>query len=132
MTDLPLDFVTSRPVGRSLWRGFKCRRPACGDGKLYRAYLKVVDRCEACGTDLTPQRADDAPAYMTIFIVGHIIVSGVMATEFVAPDTPFWVPALVWSAIAAGASLLLLPRVKGALVGLQWANRMHGFGGVAD
>jgi uncharacterized protein (DUF983 family) len=132
MTDLPLDFVTSRPVGRSLWRGFKCRCPACGDGKLYRAYLKVVDRCEACGTDLTPQRADDAPAYMTIFIVGHIIVSGVMATEFVAPDTPFWVPALVWSAIAAGASLLLLPRVKGALVGLQWANRMHGFGGVAD
>jgi uncharacterized protein (DUF983 family) len=132
MTDLPLDFVTSRPVGRSLWRGFKCRCPACGDGKLYRAYLKVVDRCEACGTDLTPQRADDAPAYMTIFIVGHIIVSGVMATEFVAPDTPFWVPALVWSAIAAGASLVLLPRVKGALVGLQWANRMHGFGGVAD
>ncbi|MDE0727033.1 MAG: DUF983 domain-containing protein, partial [Alphaproteobacteria bacterium] len=25
-------------------------------------------------------------------------------------------------------TLLLPPRVKGALIGLQWANRMHGFG----
>jgi uncharacterized protein (DUF983 family) len=25
--------------------------------------------------------------------------------------------------------LWLLPRVKGALVGYQWAMRMHGFGG---
>jgi len=23
---------------------------------------------------------------------------------------------------------VLLPRVKGAIVGLQWAQRMHGFG----
>jgi uncharacterized protein (DUF983 family) len=26
-------------------------------------------------------------------------------------------------------SLALLPRVKGALIGWQWALRMHGFGG---
>ena len=132
MTDFPLDIVTARPVGRSIWRGFRCRCPQCGEGRLYRAYLKVVDKCPACGEDLSHQRADDAPAYMTIFIVGHFIVSGVMATEFIAPDSPFWVPALVWSAAAVLVSLWLLPRVKGALVGLQWANRMHGFGGVAD
>jgi len=29
-------------------------------------------------------------------------------------------------------SLWLLPRAKGALIGLQWANRMHGFGGAED
>jgi uncharacterized protein (DUF983 family) len=121
-----------RSVGRAMWNGFKCRCPACGEGKLYRAYLKVIDACEVCHTDLTPQRADDAPAYMTIFVVGHIIVSGVLATEFVGPDLPFWVPAAIWSAIAALASLWLLPRVKGALVGLQWANRMHGFGAGAN
>lgn len=132
MTDYPLSVVTARPIGRAMWRGFRCRCPNCGEGKLYRAYLKVVDNCAACGEDYTHQRADDAPAYMTIFVVGHFIVSGIMATEFVAPDTPFWVPALVWSAAAVVASLWLLPRVKGALVGLQWANRMHGFGGAAD
>ena len=129
MTDFPLQVVKARPVGRSIWRGFQCRCPNCGEGKLYRAYLKVVDHCPACDEDLSHQRADDAPAYMTIFVVGHFIVSGVLASEFVAPDTPFWVPAAIWSALAVLASLWLLPRMKGALVGLQWANRMHGFGG---
>lgn len=132
MTDLPLEIVESRPLGRSLLRGFACRCPACGQAKLYRAYLKVVDECPSCGAQLHYQRADDAPAYMTIFVVGHFVISGVLASEFIAPDTPFWVPALVWSALAIVSSLWLLPRVKGALIGLQWAHRMHGFGGKVD
>ena len=78
------------------------------------------------------QRADDAPAYFTIAIVGHFVIAGVLATEFIAPNSPFWVPALFWSAWRWAASLWLLPHVKGALVGLQWANRMHGFGDHAD
>jgi len=121
-----------RPVGAAMRLGFRGRCPACGAGRLYRAYLKVVDKCEVCDEELHHQRADDAPAYMTIFVVGHFIVSGLLATEFVGPDLPFWVPALVWSALAAVASLWLLPRLKGGLIGLQWANRMHGFGGRAD
>lgn len=131
MTDTSLEIVKSRPVGRSIGRGLMSRCPACGEGKLYRAYLKVVDHCPACGEDLSHQRADDAPAYMTIFVVGHFIVSGILATEFFAPDAPFWVPAAIWSGLAIVSSLWLLPRMKGALVGLQWANRMHGFGGAA-
>ena len=120
---------TRRPVGRALRRGFAGHCPNCGKGKLFRAYLKVVDRCAVCDEDLSHQRADDAPAYFTIAIVGHFIIAGVLATEFVDPDTPFWIPALAWSALALASSLLLLPRIKGALIGLQWANRMHGFGG---
>jgi uncharacterized protein (DUF983 family) len=120
---------TRRPLGLAMKRGFLCRCPACGQGKLFRAYLKVVDNCENCGEALHHQRADDAPAYFTILIVGHFIIAGVLATEFVGPDLPFWVPALVWSALALIWTLWMLPRIKGALVGLQWANRMHGFGG---
>jgi len=121
-----------RPVGAAMRLGFRGRCPACGAGRLYRAYLKVVDKCEVCEEELHHQRADDAPAYMTIFVVGHFVVSGLLATEFVGPDLPFWVPALIWSALAVVASLWLLPRIKGGLIGLQWANRMHGFGGRAD
>ena len=118
-----------RPLGLAMRRGFAGRCPNCGKGPLYRAYLKVVDRCESCGEDLSHQRADDAPAYFTIVIVGHFVVAGVLASEVVLPNSPFWVPALFWSAMALAASLALLPRIKGTLVGLQWANRMHGFGG---
>ena len=132
MTDFPLTLEARRPVGRAMRRGALCRCPACGEGRLYRAYLKVVDNCARCGEDLRHQRADDAPAYFTIFIVGHFIIAGVLATEFVAPNSPFWVPALFWSALALAWSLWMLPRIKGALIGLQWANRMHGFGGHTD
>jgi uncharacterized protein (DUF983 family) len=121
-----------RPLGLSIRRGFSCRCPACGQGRLFRAYLKVVDNCPICGAELHHHRADDAPAYFTILIVGHFIIAGVLATEFVGPELPFWVPALAWSALALIWTLWLLPRIKGALVGLQWANRMHGFGGRAD
>jgi uncharacterized protein (DUF983 family) len=131
MSELPLTVTVEkrRRLGLAMRRGFVCRCPNCGEGSLYRAYLKVVDRCQACGEDLTHQRADDAPAYFTIVIVGHFTIAGVLATEVVAPNSPVWVPSLFWSALALIASLWLLPRIKGALIGIQWANRMHGFGG---
>ena len=132
IADSPVNVAFRRPVGLAVRRGFAGRCPACGEGKLFRAYLKVADHCPHCGEALHHQRADDAPAYFTILIVGHFVIAGVLATEFVAPDTPFWVPALFWGALTLVCSLLLLPRIKGALVGLQWANRMHGFGGHSD
>lgn len=112
----------------ALARGGLCRCPACGRGRIFRAFLKVAERCEVCGEDLSHQRADDAPAYFTMVIVGHVIVGGILALErALAPD--LWLQLAIWLPLTAIMSLLLLPRVKGALVGLQWALRMHGFGG---
>jgi len=45
--------------------------PRCGEGKLFRAFLKVDNNCSVCGLDFTPHRADDLPAYLVIVIVGH-------------------------------------------------------------
>ena len=131
MNEPPLSVTVEkqRPLGLAMRRGFVGRCPNCGKGRLFHAYLKVIERCEVCGEDLSHQRADDAPAYFTIVIVGHFVVAGVLASETVAPYTPFWVPVLFWGALALASSLWLLPRIKGTLVALQWANRMHGFGG---
>jgi uncharacterized protein (DUF983 family) len=96
---------------------------------MFRAYLKVVDRCSICHEDLSHQRADDAPPYVTMLIVGHVVVAGVLAAEELWPNSPLWLSFIVWIWVTFVLSLLLLPRVKGALVGYQWALRMHGFGG---
>ncbi|MGD0187533.1 MAG: DUF983 domain-containing protein [Roseiarcus sp.] len=117
-----------RDLGLALRRGFFGRCPNCGDGQIFRAYLKVVDACAACGEDLSPQRADDAPAYVTMLIVGHFVVAGIVATEELWPDSPVLLGSIVWALLAAALSAIVLPRVKGALVGAQWAMRMHGFG----
>jgi uncharacterized protein (DUF983 family) len=72
-------------------------------------------------------RADDAPPYFTIFIVAHIVVALLMTVEL-SYSPPIWLHLLIWLPMTVILSLLLLPAVKGAIVGLQWALRMHGFG----
>jgi len=120
-----------RDVWRAMLRGFGMRCPRCGEGRLFRSFLKVADQCPACGEELHHQRADDAPAYFTIVIVGHVVVGGALSLERAyAPAT--WVHLAIWLPLTLIGSLWLLPRVKGTLVGLQWALRMHGFGGEAD
>lgn len=117
----------ARPVWRSMKRGWAQLCPACGKGPLYRAYLKVNDTCPHCTEELHHQRADDAPPYFTMFITGHVVVGGILAMEQ-AYAPPTWVQLAVWLPILVVLSLWLLPRVKGALISYQWANRMHGFG----
>ena len=110
-------------------RGLSGRCPRCGTGKIFRAYLKVCDNCPVCGEALHHQRADDAPPYLTMMIVGHFIVAGIVAADEFWPDVSFPLAAAFWSALTIGASLALLPRIKGALVGYHWAHKMHGFSG---
>lgn len=128
------DEVLEPPRGKvqAMWRGFLGRCPACGKGPMFRAYLKVNDRCPACGEELHHQRADDAPPYVTMFIVAHIVVTLLLAAEVMTAELPFWAEAALWCTVTIALCLLLLPRVKGALVALQWGLRMHGFGGQPD
>jgi len=115
---------------RDLWtamkRGFMCRCPRCGQGKLFRAFLKVDNNCSACGLDYTPHRADDLPAYLVIIIVGHIVVPVVLWVE-TNYSPALWLQMSIYLPFTFIASLLLLQPVKGAVVGFQWALRMHGF-----
>jgi uncharacterized protein (DUF983 family) len=120
------DGSRSRSAAAAMRHGFAGRCPACGHGGLFGAYLKVEERCRVCGEELHHHRADDAPAYFTMFIVGHVVVGGLLSFEQnFAPPT--WVQLAIWLPAAFVMSLALLPRVKGLLVGLQWALRMHGF-----
>ncbi|QIB32317.1 DUF983 domain-containing protein [Ancylobacter pratisalsi] len=115
-----------RPVGTAFARGFRMRCPACGQGKMFGAYLKVNERCPSCGEELWHHRADDAPPYMVITIVGHIVVPLLLAVEM-AFRPAIWIHLSLWLPMTLILSLLLLPPVKGALIAYQWAVRMHGF-----
>lgn len=116
-----------RPLQPALRRGWRRRCPNCGSGPMLRGYLKVRDHCPVCNEALHHQRADDGPAYLTILIVGHVMAPVILwlFTEY-RPNP--WVLATGISIGCVVLSLYLLPRLKGALVALQWAKRMHGFG----
>jgi uncharacterized protein (DUF983 family) len=121
---------SAQPEKRDLWtafkRGFRGRCPRCGVGKLFRAFLKVDDHCTACGLDFSPHRADDLPAYLVIIIVGHVVVPVALMIE-TNYSPPVMLQLAIYLPVTLVASLLLLQPVKGAVVGVQWALRMHGF-----
>lgn len=107
-------------VWPGLRRGWGGRCPACGHSKLFSAYLKIVAECPACGLHLSQYRADDGPAYFTILIVGHFLIGPLLFIEAVRTWPVEIISAIVVPVIIV-AALLLLPRIKGAFVGLQWA-----------
>jgi uncharacterized protein (DUF983 family) len=93
---------------------------------LFRAFLKTADSCSVCGQDFTPHRADDLPAYLVIVIVGHIVVPLALMIE-TNYSPPVALQLAIYLPLTFVASLVLLQPVKGAVVGMQWALRMHGF-----
>ena len=124
--DTGIRAAEKRNVWTAMKRGFRGRCPRCGEGKLFRAFLKVDSNCSACGLDFTPHRADDLPAYLVIVIVGHIMVPTVLWIETnYSPAVPLQLA--IYLPLTLIASLLLLQPVKGTVVGVQWALRMHGF-----
>lgn len=118
--------IGERPVQQSLLRGTMLKCPACGVGPLFTSYLKVADKCSHCGEALHHHRADDAPAYFTIVIIGHVIVSLVLTVEM-AYSPPLWLHAAIWLPLTIVLALACLAPIKGFLVSLQWALLMHGF-----
>lgn len=118
--------TAKRNVWTALKRGLRGRCPRCGQGKLFCAFLKVANHCEVCGLDYTPHRADDLPAYLVIVIVGHLLVPTILWIETdYSPPVPLQLA--IYLPLTLVLSLALLQPVKGAVVGMQWALRMHGF-----
>lgn len=118
--------TAARSMPQAIMRGLMCRCPNCGKGKLFRAYLKVNDNCPECGQELFHHRADDFPPYIVIFIIGHLLV-GVMLHLEMTHSAPPWVYLATMLPLAVILPLIMLPSIKGGVVGLQWAAGMHGF-----
>lgn len=120
-----------RPVGASMWRGFCSSCPSCGAPGLFRAYLKPVDNCGHCGEDMSHQRADDAPPYFTMVIVGHLIAPFMVAMAM-STELSNVTQLMIWLPLVLIMTLALLQPIKGATIALQWALFMHGFDGSTD
>ncbi len=106
------------PFGLALGRGFIGRCPACGLSPIFRGYLRVRESCTICGAPLGRARADDAPPYFTILLVGHIVIP-CMLTLQKTEQPPNWVQAAIFVPLTIILALSLLRPIKGATVGLM-------------
>lgn len=110
----------ARPLWVGVRRGLAHRCPECGKGRLYSSYLKVEPACEVCRHPLGEYRADDGPAYLTILLLGHVVVAPLLLFPFIWQWPATVVVPLTLGPLAA-LVLMALPRVKGAFLGALWA-----------
>lgn len=108
--------------------GLKCRCPRCGEGPLYRGFLKTWSKCESCGLDLSFAESSEGPAVFIILIVGFIIVAAAALTEMAFRPHPLvhlalWIPATII------LSLALLRPFKGVMIALQYHHVVRGGAG---
>jgi uncharacterized protein (DUF983 family) len=106
------------PLATALGRGFLCRCPSCGKTHLFNGYLTVVRACANCAAPLGAARADDAPPYFTILVVGHIVIPLMLWVQMAA-DPSTLLLMLVFVPLTIVLVLGLLRPIKGATVGLM-------------
>ncbi len=112
----------ARPgLAATLSRGLRRRCPRCGRGRLYAGYLKVADRCDACGLDYGRVDSGDGPAVFIILVVGFVVTFLALGVE-VAFQPPYWIHVVLWTPLILLLSLGLLPPFKATLIALQYAH----------
>lgn len=112
-------------VGKAIRRGLGRRCPNCGVGGAFSGYLKITNDCAHCNEPLGHIRADDFPPYITIVIVGHIVVPLLLIGERLY-HPPTWLQLLVALPLTMALTLWMLPYIKGAVLGLMWHLRLRG------
>lgn len=106
-------------LGTAIGRGLRGLCPACGKTRIFNGFLKVVPECTACGAPLGLARADDAPPYFTILIVGHIVVPLLFFVERATDQMSLWIMSAIFLPLTLALSVGLIRPIKGGTVGLM-------------
>ena len=125
------EIVDQREIFPAMMKGVRGKCPSCGETKLFTKGLKVQDKCSVCHEEFHHHRADDLPAYLNIFVVGHVVVA-MMMMALTWKLVGMWTGMFLTILVAIIVSVFLMRPLKGMVVGAQWAMRMHGFGGNED
>ncbi len=117
--------VKKKNLWSSIGRAVLGHCPNCGQGRLFKSYLKQVDSCQYCSEEFGHIRADDGPAWLTIVLVGHIMAPFIVMYA-IDSAWPVWLSVTVWSAFAVTLMLVLLPRSKGLFIAIIWRMQCSG------
>ncbi|WP_235303282.1 DUF983 domain-containing protein [Sphingopyxis sp. MWB1] len=112
---------------RAKWRwifeaGWRGRCPQCGEGRMFRRWLKVADRCEVCGLDYDFAAPDDGPAFFSLCFIAFPLLFLVVWFE-VALEPAWWAHLIISAPLMIVPCLLALHPIKGWLVASQYVNK---------
>ncbi|WP_319530930.1 DUF983 domain-containing protein [uncultured Cohaesibacter sp.] len=108
--------------GSVMTSALKGKCPRCGEGSLYKGFLKIADHCDVCDLDYSFADSGDGPAVFVIMIVGFLATGGVLYTEFTY-EPPLWLLLLIWGPLTVILCLAFLYWLKGALIAQQYHTK---------
>jgi uncharacterized protein (DUF983 family) len=112
--------TASRPgMARALLRGATGSCPNCGRARLFVGWLRQTETCPVCAAPLGSIRADDAPPYIVVFLVGHVVIATQVLVDGLF-DLSLWTEAAIFLPLTLVLALGLLRPAKGATIGLMW------------
>ena len=119
--------ITARREGGDAFRwilkcGWKGLCPRCGEGRMFKSWLKIANRCDRCDLDYRFAAPDDGPAFFSLCIIALPLIAIVVWIQ-VAFDPPWWVHLLTSLPLMTFGTLLPLRPIKGWLVASQYVNR---------
>lgn len=106
-------------------RALRGRCPCCGQGKLFRSYLKQVEHCSVCGEEYGQIRADDAAPWLTLIVLGHVFLPVIFLFNW--DWMPLWVAMVSMSALVMALGLVILPRAKALFIAILWQTKAPGY-----
>lgn len=106
-------------LGAVLLRGLRGSCPRCGEAGLFRKWLKPVETCAHCHHDWSVQQADDFPAYIGIFVVGHLLAPVVIAMVGTFGMSA-WLTLAIILPVAVVMLIAMLQPVKGGVIAFLW------------
>jgi uncharacterized protein (DUF983 family) len=89
---------------------------------LFSGFLKVADRCDACGLDYSAEDAGDGPAVFIMFLVGLIVVPLALVLELAAAP-PVWLHLILWLPLSLALCVAFLRPFKATLFALQYRHK---------
>lgn len=95
--------------------------PRCGQGRLFKGFLKTRKSCSNCGLDFEFIDSGDGPAVFIIMIVGFIVVAAAMVTE-IKYMPPIWLHMVLWLPLTIILALGMLRPLKGLMIALQYKH----------
>jgi uncharacterized protein (DUF983 family) len=102
--------------------GVLCRCPRCGEGRVFRGFLTVADKCDVCGLPISRHDAGDGPAVFVILILGFLVVGlAILVEATMAP--PLWVHMVIWPPFILIVAIAMLRPLKATLLALQYRHR---------
>ena len=111
-----------RSIKETIGLGFAGRCPRCGQGRIFKGRLEIVDECPVCGLVLSEHDAGDGAVVPALLILGTVLVALAVWVEF-KYEPAIWVHVVLWGPIGTLLTLWLLPCLKGIGVALQHKHR---------